>query len=96
MTTIDPPVGDGDGWAWFSWRDLVGHLGFLERAFARARASGKAEDDVRLRIFFVMAMFAAAFLALAIGASRAALFSQADKRMAGMAPTRAARRPGSA
>jgi cell division protein FtsI (penicillin-binding protein 3) len=91
MTTIDPPVGDGEGWGWFSWRDLVGHLGFLERAFARARASGKAEDDVRLRIFFVMAMFAAAFLALAIGASRAALFSHADKRTAGIAPTRAAR-----
>jgi cell division protein FtsI (penicillin-binding protein 3) len=38
-----------------------------------------------------MAMFAAAFLALAIGASRAALFPAADKPRLGLAPTRAER-----
>lgn len=49
----------------------------LERAFERAKASGKAEDDTRIRIFFVLALFTAAFTVLAIGASRAALFSDA-------------------
>ncbi|HEY8616265.1 penicillin-binding protein 2 [Phenylobacterium sp.] len=47
----------------------------LEHAFERARASGKAEDDTRIRIFFVLAIFAFAFLTLAVGATRAALFS---------------------
>lgn len=47
----------------------------LEHAFERARASGRAEDDTRLRIFFVLAIFSAAFLALAVGATRAAMFS---------------------
>lgn len=47
----------------------------LEHAFERARASGRAEDDTRIRIFVVLAIFAAAFVALAIGATRAAVFS---------------------
>ncbi|MCR5880998.1 penicillin-binding protein 2 [Phenylobacterium sp. J367] len=47
----------------------------LEHAFERARASGRAEDDTRLRIFFVLALFATAFLTLAFGATRAAMFS---------------------
>ena len=49
----------------------------LEHAFERARASGKAEDDTRLRIFFVLALFAIGFAVLAVGATRAALFSDA-------------------
>ena len=44
-------------------------------AFERARASGKAVDDTRLRIFFVMALFSAGFLTLGLVAVRAALFS---------------------
>ena len=40
----------------------------MEHAFERARASGKAEDDTRLRIFFVMALFAAGFITLQPGA----------------------------
>jgi cell division protein FtsI (penicillin-binding protein 3) len=47
----------------------------LEHAFERARASDKPEDDTRLRIFFVAALFAAGFITLAIGATHAALFS---------------------
>ncbi|WP_411286315.1 peptidoglycan D,D-transpeptidase FtsI family protein [Phenylobacterium sp.] len=47
----------------------------LEHAFERARASGRAEDDTRLRIFFVLALFATSFVTLAVGATRAALFS---------------------
>ncbi|WP_309092111.1 penicillin-binding protein 2 [Phenylobacterium sp.] len=64
----------------------------LEHAFERARASGKAEDDTRLRIFFVLALFAMGFLTLAVGATRAALFSdaaRADGRIAPAATTRA-------
>jgi cell division protein FtsI (penicillin-binding protein 3) len=57
----------------------------LEHAFERARASDKAEDDTRIRIFFVAALFAAGFMVLAIGATRAALFSNAG-RDDGLAP----------
>jgi len=51
----------------------------LEHAFERARASDKPEDDTRIRIFFVGALFAAGFAALAIGATNAALFTDAGK-----------------
>lgn len=71
------PRGGAGDWLWW-----------LDRAFERARASGRAEDDTRLRIFFVMALFAAAFATLAIVATRAAMFSGLDKggRGAGLAP----------
>jgi len=58
-------------------RWLIERVWGLEHAFERARASGKAEDDTRLRIFFVLALFSLGFLTLAIGATRAALFSDA-------------------
>jgi cell division protein FtsI (penicillin-binding protein 3) len=47
----------------------------MEHAFERSRTSGKAEDDTRLRIFFVLALFAFAFLTLGLAATKAALFS---------------------
>jgi cell division protein FtsI (penicillin-binding protein 3) len=47
----------------------------MEHAFERARASGKAEDDTRLRIFFVMALFSVGFLTLGLVAAKAALMS---------------------
>jgi cell division protein FtsI (penicillin-binding protein 3) len=47
----------------------------MEHAFERARASDKAVDDTRLRIFFVLALFGLGFVTLALGATRAALFS---------------------
>jgi cell division protein FtsI (penicillin-binding protein 3) len=56
-------------------RWLAGRVWGLEHAFERARASGRAEDDTRIRIFFVLVLFATGFLVLAIGATRAALFS---------------------
>jgi cell division protein FtsI (penicillin-binding protein 3) len=62
-------------WTLPTWREVTSKLWWPERAFERARASGKAEDDVRLRIFFVMALFAAGFLTLTVWATRAALFS---------------------
>jgi cell division protein FtsI (penicillin-binding protein 3) len=60
-------------WRWFSAR-----LWWMEHAFERARASGKVEDDARIRIFFVMALFSAGFVTLGLGATKAALFSGHD------------------
>ncbi|HSV02713.1 MAG TPA: penicillin-binding protein 2 [Phenylobacterium sp.] len=60
-------------------RALARWLWGLEHAFERARASGKAEDDARIRIFVVLVFFALCFVALAIGATRAALFSEAGR-----------------
>ncbi|HWA63702.1 MAG TPA: penicillin-binding protein 2 [Caulobacteraceae bacterium] len=57
------------------WRWVSARLWWMEHAFERARASGRAEDDTRLRIFFVLALFGAGFFSLALGASKAALFS---------------------
>ena len=64
------------GPSWFS-RRVAGLVWRLEHAFERARASGRAEDDTRIRIFFVLALFGTGFLTLAIGATHAALFSRA-------------------
>jgi cell division protein FtsI (penicillin-binding protein 3) len=47
----------------------------MEHAFERARASDKAVDDTRLRIFFVLALFGFGYVTLALGATRAAVFS---------------------
>jgi len=43
-------------------RWLIERMWGLEHAFERARASGKAEDDTRLRIFFVLALFSLGFV----------------------------------
>ncbi|WP_304168746.1 penicillin-binding protein 2 [Phenylobacterium aquaticum] len=56
------------------WRWVKARLWGLEHAFERAKAAGKAEDDTRIRIVFVLALFAAGFLTLAAGATRMALF----------------------
>ncbi|MBR7620546.1 penicillin-binding protein 2 [Phenylobacterium sp. 20VBR1] len=74
------------GWGWVKAR-----LWGLEHAFERAKAAGKAEDDTRIRIFFVAAMFAAGFVTLGIGAARMALFSDAGKTNGLTAPVGAAR-----
>jgi cell division protein FtsI (penicillin-binding protein 3) len=55
----------------------------LEHAFERARASGKFADDTKLRILFVLGLFSLAFVALAVGATKAALFSD-DARNGGI------------
>lgn len=54
---------------------LMAWLWRVERAFERSMASGRAVDDTRLRIFFVLAIFALAFALLGVRATRAALFS---------------------
>jgi len=78
------------GSSWLS-RRLSGWMWRFEHAFERARASGRAEDDTRIRIFFVLALFSAGFLTLAVGATRAALFSDAGKGDAYAPPIGAAR-----
>ena len=62
-----------------AWRWLIERVWTVERAFERAKAEGRAEDDTRLRIFFVLAMFAAGFLLLAVGAGKSVLFPDFDR-----------------
>ncbi|OYX04312.1 MAG: penicillin-binding protein [Caulobacter vibrioides] len=49
----------------------------VEHAFERSKAEARPADDTRLRIFFILAIFALAFSTLAFEAARAALFSKA-------------------
>ena len=69
------PTRPGAGIADVVWR--------VEHAFERNKAAGRAADDTRMRIFFVLAIFAMAFATLAFEATRAALFS--DARGVGLA-----------
>jgi cell division protein FtsI (penicillin-binding protein 3) len=62
-----------------AWRWLVERIWQVEHAFERAKAEGRAEDDTRLRIFFVLAMFAAGFLTLSAGALKSVLFPDIDR-----------------
>ena len=54
------PSFEAPGWRW-----LKAKVWGLEHAFERAKAAGKAEDDTRIRIFFVLALFSASFAVLA-------------------------------
>jgi cell division protein FtsI (penicillin-binding protein 3) len=69
-----------------AWRWVAERIWRVEHAFERSKAAGRAEDDTRLRIFFILAMFAAGFLTLAVGATRSALFPDADRNAAALAP----------
>lgn len=55
---------------------LIWHI---EHDFERARAEGRAADDARRRIRFVLLMFCAGFIVLAVCAARAALFPQVER-----------------
>ena len=72
----------------FGW--LAQAVWALERAFKKARAADQAEGDTRLRIFFLLALFASGFLFLVIGATRCALFAKPEAN--GYAPPVAAAR----
>ncbi len=79
MTTIGAPLDRPDGDPQVSrQRGFSGPWWWIERAFERAKAAGKPQDDTRLRIFFVLVLFAAGFFTLSLGATRAALFSGLD------------------
>lgn len=56
-------------------RQLSQGVWFIEHAFERARNDEKAEEDTRVRIFLIMAVFAGVFVALALGAAHAALLA---------------------
>ena len=62
-----------------AWRWLVERVWRLEHAFERSRAAARPEDDTRIRIFFVLALFGFAFVTLALGATWAAVFSNAGR-----------------
>ncbi len=51
----------------------------LEHAFERARASGKAEDDTRIRIFVVLILFSTLFACVMAGAAWRALFTDTGR-----------------
>jgi cell division protein FtsI (penicillin-binding protein 3) len=79
VTLAHPHIGPGPdghehlgGFRWPSFR-------FLDQAFEKSKAKGKAEDDTRIRIFFVMALFVCAFVTLGVGAAGSALFSDAGR-----------------
>ena len=59
-----------------AWRWLAESVWRVEHAFERSKAEGRAADDTRLRIFFILVIFSLAFATLAVDASRAALFSK--------------------
>jgi cell division protein FtsI (penicillin-binding protein 3) len=72
-------------------RALSGFVWRMEHAFERARARGKPEDDTRIRIFVVLILFSCLFLAVAVWATRATVFSDAGKGDGYAPPTGAAR-----
>jgi cell division protein FtsI (penicillin-binding protein 3) len=72
-------------------RIFTGFVWRVEHAFERARASGKPEDDTRIRIFALLAMFGLLFIALAVFAARATVFSDAGKGDGWSPPIGAAR-----
>lgn len=80
------PTFEAPGWRW-----LKAKVWGLEHAFERAKAAGKAEDDTRIRIFFVLALFSASFAVLAVGATRAAMFSGVGHGAGWAGPVGAAR-----
>ena len=63
---------------WLRW--LGEAVWFVEHAFERARADARPEEDTRVRIFLIRAVFVAIFGALALGAAHAALLAPAGGR----------------
>ena len=56
---------------WLRWASEA--VWFVEHAFERARADAKPEEDTRVRIVVIQAVFIGIFVLLAAGATRAAL-----------------------
>lgn len=55
------------------WRWLAERVWGIEHAFERARADARPEEDTRVRIFLILALFSVVFGCLALGAAHAAL-----------------------
>ena len=66
-----PPIGRALS-PWLRW--AASAVWWVEHAFERARADARPEEDTRVRIFLVMAVFAVVFVGLGVGAIHAALF----------------------
>ena len=58
-----------------SWRWLAERVWWIEHAFERARADARPEEDTRVRIFLILALFSVVFSCLALGAAYAALIA---------------------
>jgi cell division protein FtsI (penicillin-binding protein 3) len=56
-----------------SWRRLTALLWWIEHAFERARAAARPEEDSRVRIFLILAVFGVIFTGLAGRAAWSAL-----------------------
>jgi cell division protein FtsI (penicillin-binding protein 3) len=76
MTTADAPFEDI---ADRPWGRFSGAQERLRQWFEKSHSAESTEDAVRMRIFFVMALFCAAFGTLALFAARASLFSGLDR-----------------
>ncbi len=50
------------------WRWIIERVWRVEHAFERAHADGRAENDTRIRIFVVLALFAFGFVVMSAGA----------------------------
>lgn len=59
---------------------------WVEHAFERARADARPEEDTRVRIFLVMAVFGLVFAGLALGAAHAALLTPKGRAGSGANP----------
>ncbi|ATQ43806.1 peptidoglycan D,D-transpeptidase FtsI family protein [Caulobacter mirabilis] len=61
------------------WRWIIERVWRVEHAFERAHADGKAENDTRIRIFVVLALFLVGFTVMAGGAVYSAVLSDAGQ-----------------
>jgi cell division protein FtsI (penicillin-binding protein 3) len=61
------------------WRWIIERVWRVEHAFERAHADGRAENDTRIRILVVAAIFSLGFLVMAGGAVWSATLSDAGK-----------------
>ena len=66
-----------------TWRWLAESIWWIEHAFERARADARPEEDTRVRIFLILAVFSVVFGCLALGAAYAALLAPKGVSVAG-------------
>lgn len=61
------------------WRWIIERVWRVEHAFERAHADGRAENDTRIRIFVVLAVFAFGFVVMSCGALWAATLAHSGR-----------------
>ncbi|MDE2357523.1 MAG: penicillin-binding protein 2 [Alphaproteobacteria bacterium] len=92
MSVAQPPFdGAGSPPATPAWRDWRAILAAIEGATSRGLAPGEVREASRVRIFFVMALFAAAFVYAGIFAAKAALLPGLEGRGGAGAPAETVR-----